>query len=332
MADLDPAKLSDTLIRLLSRGGPDRLDRDADGWVAVETACVAVSRELSAAVAEQQLLKLHIGRLEISGTRIRMSSRRANSGAWSPDILFHATTADGIKRARKLGRLTAGQGRMVFLSSDEGQAWRAAHRLRGPPKVVAVDTLRARKSGVRFTRNRGNGLFQSTDIPLHHLLSLRKDFAEQMSAGGIPIRRDPDGQIRMALIKVSRRSGHTWEVAKGKSEDGETPEMTAIREVQEEMGIDVPFEICRFVGNVRYGFLAPGGLPRLKNIFLYLIEPQGPMDAFNPSTREGIGDVGWFTPDEACRAVTHTSLQPLMRKARDLVARYGTTPESPAST
>ena len=91
MADLDPAKLSDTLIRLLSRGGPDRLDRDADGWVAVETACVAVSRELSAAVAEQQLLKLHIGRLEISGTRIRMSSRRANSGAWSPDILFHAT-------------------------------------------------------------------------------------------------------------------------------------------------------------------------------------------------------------------------------------------------
>jgi hypothetical protein len=41
--------------------------------------------------------------------------------------------------------------------------------------------------------------------------------------------------------------------------------------------------------------------------------------SFNPSAREGIRDVRWFTPEEACEAVTHTSLRPMMQRARRLV-------------
>ena len=43
------------------------------------------------------------------------------------------------------------------------------------------------------------------------------------------------------------------------------------------------------------------------------------VDAFNPSTREGVRDVKWFTPAEACEVVTHTSLRPLMVEARRIV-------------
>jgi hypothetical protein len=50
------------------------------------------------------------------------------------------------------------------------------------------------------------------------------------------------------------------------------------------------------------------------------MEPTEPLEAdFRPSIGEGIGEVGWFTPDHACRAVTHTSLVPIMRHARRMV-------------
>jgi hypothetical protein len=86
------------------------------------------------------------------------------------------------------------------------------------------------------------------------------------------------------------------------------------------MGVDVDFEVKGLVGLVRYGFLAPGGLPRHKTVYLYVLEPKTDMGgAFRPSAREGIKDVRWFTPEEACEAVTHTSLRPMMQRARRMV-------------
>ncbi len=71
---------------------------------------------------------------------------------------------------------------------------------------------------------------------------------------------------------------------------------------------------------VRYGFMAPGGLPRLKTVFLYLMEPDEDITTdFRPATREGIGEVRWFTPREACDVVRHSSLVPMMHRALSLV-------------
>jgi 8-oxo-dGTP pyrophosphatase MutT (NUDIX family) len=187
--------------------------------------------------------------------------------------------------------------------------------------VLYVDTGRAHRHGVRFQRNLTKSLWFSGPVPLTDVLNLRPNFAVQLSAGGIPMVDGPDGVPRLALIKVTRRSGITWEVAKGKLEDGETPERAAIREVKEEMGLEVGLEIERWAGLVRYGFMAPGNRPRLKSVFLYLMRPTDviPEGSFHPSEREGIHDVQWFTPDEAAEAVTHTSLQPVMRDVRDML-------------
>jgi RNA:NAD 2'-phosphotransferase (TPT1/KptA family)/8-oxo-dGTP pyrophosphatase MutT (NUDIX family) len=234
----------------------------------------------------------------------------------SPDILYHACTAEQVEQYVQEGLVRVPSGRPVFLSDDESQAWRAAHRMGGEPRVLYVDTARQRRKRLHLQRNR-RGLYLARQIPLVDVLNLRPDFAEQLSAGGIPVTRGPDGQPRMALIRVTRRSGVTWEVAKGKLEPGEPPEWAGVREVQEEMGIAVDFHVRGLVGLVRYGFLAPGGLPRLKTVFLYLLEPKGDMDGrFAPSEREGIKDVRWFTLDEACKVVTHSSLRPLMKKAK----------------
>ncbi len=325
MTDFDPSRLTEAITKILREGNQERpIQPDQYGWVPVDAVCAAVSVVLDKTVVSAQVQSLDgRARLEVRGTRVRIQRRpRHIGGPTIPDILFHATTREQTEQV-KASDLLGGGRRRITVSADEVQAWRAAHRMQGSPEVLVIDTLRARRAGVRFYRNRHNGLFSASDVPAHHILNLRRGYDVQLSAGGIPVVRDADGEIRMALIRVTRRSGVTWEVAKGKMEPGETPELTAVREVQEEMGVEVAMNVIRYVGPVRYGFLAPGGEPRLKTIYLYLMEPEVRMEEFKPSTREGIGDVQWFTVDEACEAVTHSSLRPLMRRARELLSRHG---------
>jgi len=303
---------------------------DDSGFVEVSELARAVSRLMRRRIAPDDIDHLvqtaRVRRFEMVQTRIRAlkktSSRRSQRPS-CPDILYHACTADQVDRYRAQGCLRAADKRPVWLSADEAQAWRTAHRMNGEPRVLYVDTARGRRRRLRLERHRRTGLYMARSLSLGDVLNMQPNFAEQLSAGGIPVSLGDDGDPRMALIRVTRRSGVTWEVAKGKLEPGEPPEWAGVREVREEMGIEVDFEVRELVGLVRYGFMAPGGLPRLKTIYLYLLDPHGEVGAFHPSEREGIQDVRWFTPEEACEVVTHTSLVPVMRRARELVrARY----------
>lgn len=299
---------------------------DTDGWVEVRAVTEAVSELLAVELKGDDILTVvheaRIERFELRGQLIRSTRRpRPPRMPAVPDILFHATTTDRVDQVRREGVLRHGKDRPVFFSATEVQAWRAAHRLRGrgAPMVMYIDAARARRKGMRFRKHRRNGLYAANSVPAEHVLNLHENFAHQYAAGGMPIRLDPDGQVRMALIRVTRRSGITWEVAKGKLEQGEVPERAAVREVQEEMGVSCDLRVVHHLGDIRYGFVAPGSLVRLKTVFLYLMIPQGPMTCFDPSTREGIGEVAWFTPDEAVLAVTHSSLIPQVRAARQLL-------------
>ena len=243
-------------------------------------------------------------------------------GADIPDILYHSTTQARLDRYTEKGAVRLPGQRQVILSADEGQAWREAHRTCAPhPRVLVVDTARNRRQRLHVRRGRRPHLFVASSVPMRHVLNLQDNYAQQISAGGIPVRENPDGTVSLALIQVKRRSGVTWEVAKGKLERGETPEQAAVREVREEMGVDIDFAIRAPVGQIRYGFMAPGRLPRLKTVHLYLLDPLSDMgDAFDPATGEGIGEVRWFSVDDAVRAVTHTSLRPLIRRVRRMLS------------
>ncbi len=203
---------------------------------------------------------------------------------------------------------------VVAVETDVGGL---AHRQNDDPVVLYVDASRARRDGCRFERN-AQGLWQCTSVPVRHVLNLREGFAEQVSAGGIPIFDGPRGP-ELALIQVQRRSGVTWEVAKGKLEAGESPVAAAVREVQEEMGKEMELEPFEDLGFVRYGFQTPDGSPRLKTLHMYLMRAPKRYEGFSPSTREGILAVRWFTLDDAVAAVTHRSLRPLMRTVQELL-------------
>ncbi|MEZ4238156.1 MAG: NUDIX domain-containing protein [Myxococcota bacterium] len=318
MRDPELERLASAMGRLL-RSDPNGGDSP---FVAVERLAELLSIELHDDVALDDVVRVatHSRKFELGQDRttVRTTRRAAPTTVAAPDILYHACTAEQVARYVERGGLYASSGKQIFLSDDEAQAWRAAHRMRGEPRVLYVDTVRQRRRRLKLQRKR-RGLYTSRFISVADVLNLQPQFAEQRSAGGIPLVETPDG-LRMALIRVTRRSGVTWEVAKGKLEPGEPPEWAGIREVQEEMGIEVDFQVRALVGLIRYGFLAPGGLPRLKTVYLYLLDPVGEIgDEFRPSTREGVKDVRLFTPEEACRVVTHSSLRPLMHRAKQLV-------------
>ncbi|MED5373576.1 MAG: NUDIX domain-containing protein [Myxococcota bacterium] len=248
--------------------------------------------------------------------------RRRGRGCDVPDIVYHGTTRARANRHLRTGFVDAPGGRQVFLSDSEDDAWRIAHRFPDEPVVLYVDAGRARRDGVRFHRTR-SGLYVANRIPVRHVLNLRRGFREQVSAGGFLVRRDR-GQVELALVSCERRSGTTWEIAKGKLEPGETPQMAAVRELQEEMGFQASVSISDNLGMVRYGFQTPEGEPRLKSLHVYLIDVHDAPERFTPARGEGICEVRWFSIPEAFDRVTHTSLKPLMRM---LLERFGGLPE-----
>lgn len=249
------------------------------------------------------------GRVDLGEGRLRPrdGTPRANNPAAGPDLLFHAIPRERVDDVVRDGKVTANGGGRVFLSRTEPHAWRVAHRAWADPVVLFVDAVRARRDGVAFDRNKA-GLYTAESIPVRHVLNLRDGFAEQASAGGFLVDWS-DGMPRVALIKVARRNGATWEVAKGKIEPGEAPPAAAVREVREEMGIDVPLHPMRTLGTVRYGFYTREGTPRLKTIYLYLLEARAKMGEFTPAAGEGIEAVRWFGVPELVHALAHPSLR-----------------------
>jgi len=326
MSRVDPIRLSQAISFLLKQPKPGTPMRpDAQGWVNVEDLREGVATLLGEAVTREDLQETIEGqrrpRFELLDDRLRCTDRsRRNRPSPVPDILYHATSARRAAAARASGTLRHPDGKPLFLSTSEVAGWRVAHRLAVPdPTLLYVDAGRARRRGVHFERQRHGGVFTTTAVPTNHVLNLLPNFGHQLSAGGLPVRVDDSGDVRVALIRVTRRSGITWEVAKGKMEDGEVPEMAAVREVQEEMGVDCDLRVVHHIANIRYGFTAPGALVRLKTVFLYLMRPLGDMSCFTPALSEGIGDVAWFTPHEAVRAVTHPSLVPQIIEVRRLL-------------
>jgi 8-oxo-dGTP pyrophosphatase MutT (NUDIX family) len=188
--------------------------------------------------------------------------------------------------------------------------------------VLVVEARRAERDGVSFRRGRG-GLFLTKSVPSRHVLNLGDGFGEQFSAGGFLV-REREGGAQVALVSCRRGRRDSWEIAKGKLEAGETPQESAKREVQEEMGFTATLEILHDLGVVHYAFHVPGAGPRLKRLHVYVLQANPEPVTFEPRAEEGIQEVRWFPVEEARRLVPHPSLRPVLARLAHLYKKDAT--------
>ncbi|MNJ48344.1 NUDIX hydrolase [Paenibacillus bouchesdurhonensis] len=112
----------------------------------------------------------------------------------------------------------------------------------------------------------------------------------QISAGGIVYRKEA-GLLQIQLI--TDRYGKI-SFAKGKRENGETIEQTALREIHEETGI--VGRVVEPIDIIAYTYHHPNLGDIQKEVHYYLVECEG--GSLRPQTEE-IRSVAWYEPEVA---------------------------------
>jgi 8-oxo-dGTP pyrophosphatase MutT (NUDIX family) len=118
----------------------------------------------------------------------------------------------------------------------------------------------------------------------------------EFSAGGVVVRR-LRGRWMLAAIQPNGKPEGTWALPKGLIDRGERADATALREVEEETGVDA--ELVRKLGDVRYVYTR-GGERVFKVVSFYLLRYRGGrLGEIAPEMRLEVAEARWLPLDEA---------------------------------
>jgi 8-oxo-dGTP pyrophosphatase MutT (NUDIX family) len=131
----------------------------------------------------------------------------------------------------------------------------------------------------------------------------------EFSAGGVVIRRTPDG-VEVALAARRTRKGDlAWGLPKGLVEPGEEPEEAAVREVQEETGLQAT--ILSPLGEISYWYVWGDERVRKRVVFLLMEATGGDVSQHDHEMEE----VRWFPLADAPRRATYPTERGVLRRA-----------------
>jgi 8-oxo-dGTP pyrophosphatase MutT (NUDIX family) len=134
----------------------------------------------------------------------------------------------------------------------------------------------------------------------------------EFSAGGVLVRR-LRGRWMLAAIRPGGKPAGLWALPKGRIDDGESPEETALREVAEETGAHG--RSLGKLGDVRYVFTWEG--ERIfKVVSFFLIRYEGGRLGDVPEAfRHEIAEVRWLPLEEAPRLLAYGGERQMAEKA-----------------
>ena len=176
--------------------------------------------------------------------------------------------------------------------------------------------------GVKKKRNRRRSRSKSSKRPPHKNNSNSKprvkSYAkrvDEISAGGLVIDKSGNNGLLIGRIdpKDPKRERLLWSLPKGHIEEGETPEIAAIREVHEETGIESA--ISKSLGVIDFWFMA-GGKRIHKTVHHYLFTEIGGRIA--PQVSE-VDDVKWFPIDEIVERLAYPDEKKLIARSKELL-------------
>jgi 8-oxo-dGTP pyrophosphatase MutT (NUDIX family) len=137
---------------------------------------------------------------------------------------------------------------------------------------------------------------------------------DQVSAGGVAFRRDKSKvQITIVSVKPSLR----WQLPKGIVDPGETFEVTAVREVREEAGIET--DLVELIETVQYWYQRVQYGKRIryhKYVHFYLLEYRAGDVADHDHE---IAESRWVSFEEALQLLAFKSERAVVEKAREKI-------------
>ena len=140
---------------------------------------------------------------------------------------------------------------------------------------------------------------------------------EQVSAGGVAFRQN-NSDVEIAIISVnpSRR----WQLPKGIVDEGETPEIAALREVREEAGIET--DLLEKIDTIEYWYVGENRGERVrfhKFVHFFLLKYR----AGNVQDHDAeVFEACWVKADEARQILAFKNEKILVEKAMNLMSRF----------
>ena len=137
---------------------------------------------------------------------------------------------------------------------------------------------------------------------------------DQISAGGVAFRwQDSEPEIAIVSVKPKLR----WQLPKGIVDPGESPPVTAVREVKEEAGIET--DLIKLIETIEYWYRSEqNGRPVRfhKFVHFYLLEYcSGDVSNHDHEVEES----RWVSFEEAIEMLAFKSEREVVEKAREMI-------------
>lgn len=122
-----------------------------------------------------------------------------------------------------------------------------------------------------------------------------------------------DRVVSMEVVLVGRSHAGIWTLPKGTPQSGETRERVAVREAQEETGLQV--SLIAYIGRISYSFVRDQ-IRYHKQVYHFLLEAVGGDTALHDHEYDR---VEWFPLPEACRRLTYQNEVNILFQAEEML-------------
>ncbi len=140
--------------------------------------------------------------------------------------------------------------------------------------------------------------------------------APSQATGDFQPKGETSEQTPVEVALVGRSQQGLWTLPKGTPCSGETIEQVAVREVQEETGLEV--HLISYIGAISYSFIHDQ-IRYYKQVRHFLFEATGGDIALHDSEYDR---VAWFSLPEACRRISYANEANILSQAEEIVQRW----------